>query len=343
MRLNQKGNTNTILIGILVILLVGTGVYFGIVKKFKPVAQLPAKKIMNIKQQSPDNKHFGTIEGSLGYPSEGIPDNLEVCAEHITKEEKYCTTNRIRDNKYKYGIGYKINVPVGIYYVFAIRKGNDERAYYSKFVKCGLKASCHSHTPIQVVVKSKKIIKNIDPMDWYNSRPILVYKLGYHIEKYKSSENKVEDKVIVFHKIPILKVIVFNDQNENGIMDNNEKYMGAISLTVQDPTNNFKWWTGGRLTYKGIADFYSFPIHQDIIISFPANNHKYYGHSGFTSSPTGYYNLYKVTNTNKYKFRIDKIPQKTKIVYFGLKKIGKWRWEKEKNGKYMNLKEYIEK
>ena len=359
--INQKENVNIILIGILVFLLIGSGVYFGIMKKSKPAPQSSVEKAVNTEQQSSPSptagqtiirtnlksQYFGTIEGSLGYPSEGIPDDLEVCAEHIVREEKYCTLTHIKNDKYKYGVGYKINVPAGAYYVFAIRKGGDERAYYSKFVTCGLKADCPSHEPIKVIVKAKRVVKNVDPQDWYNNNaPYLIYKSDYFVyeKKYNTIGAKnCRTKVLAFKNIPILKIIIFDDQNENGIMDNSERYMGAIGLIIRSIDNDNKCWPiSEKLTYRGVAKLNKLPLHQDMMISFPARNNKFYGHSGFTSSPTGYFNLYKITNTNQYKFRIDKIPHKTKIIYFGLKKIGKWRWEKEKSGNEY-LKEYIEK
>ena len=43
----------------------------------------------------------------------------------------------------------------------------DYRAYYSKFVKCGMSVDCQDHTPIVVRVKSGETVSGIDPMDWY--------------------------------------------------------------------------------------------------------------------------------------------------------------------------------
>jgi len=111
---------------------------------------------------------MGTIEGSLGYPGGSIPEDMMVCAENIITKKQYWTSTHIKDNKYTYGIGYKIEVPVGTYYVFAtLPNWKDYRAYYSEFVTCGLKVECPSHDPIPVVVKAGETITNIDPQDWY--------------------------------------------------------------------------------------------------------------------------------------------------------------------------------
>lgn len=111
---------------------------------------------------------FGTIEGSLSYPSDFIPPDMKVCAENIITKELHCIDEHIKDSKYTYGEGYKIEVPVGDYYVYAtISRWVDYKAYYSEFVTCGLEVGCPSHDPIKVSVKIGQAIENIDPQDWY--------------------------------------------------------------------------------------------------------------------------------------------------------------------------------
>jgi len=60
----------------------------------------------------------GTIEGSLGYPSEGIPE-MEICAEEKTSKKLTCTKEIISNKKYTYGKGYQLEVPAGTYRVLA--------------------------------------------------------------------------------------------------------------------------------------------------------------------------------------------------------------------------------
>lgn len=122
----------------------------------------------NFSFQNKEVKEYGIIEGSLSYPSEFIPSDMEVCAEDIKTEELYCTSERIEDVKYTYGYGYKLKVLVGNYYVFATRTDRDnENAYYSEFVTCGLHIDCPSHDQIIVTVGVDQIVTNIDPGDWY--------------------------------------------------------------------------------------------------------------------------------------------------------------------------------
>jgi hypothetical protein len=118
----------------------------------------------------------GTIEGSLGYPSEFIPKQMEVCAENIDGEGRLCTAKQISDKKFEAGVGYQIEVPAGTYYVYSYLTdpaalgssfGTDYRAYYDDFVTCGMNVKCSSHQPIKVPVGVGETVSGIDPVDWY--------------------------------------------------------------------------------------------------------------------------------------------------------------------------------
>ena len=112
----------------------------------------------------------GIIEGSLSYPSEQIPADMTVCAENTLTQEKFCTKEHIKSDKYTYGLGYKLDATPGKYFVYALTPNaqGEYRAYYSEFVTCGLKFECESHQPIEVFVELNKTTDKIDPQDWYN-------------------------------------------------------------------------------------------------------------------------------------------------------------------------------
>jgi len=118
----------------------------------------------------------GVIEGSLSYPSDFIPPDMTVCAENLATHQKSCTNKHLKGKQYTYKVGYKLTLPPGNYHVYAYlpdpaRYGagfaQDYRAYYSKFVKCGMNVNCNDHAPITVKVKSGDRLQDIDPMDWY--------------------------------------------------------------------------------------------------------------------------------------------------------------------------------
>ena len=110
----------------------------------------------------------GVIDGALGYPGEEIPGDMEVCAEDLNTKQQYCTRKHIKGRHYRYGLGYRIEVPAGRYYVFATTASlKGHRAYYSEFVTCGLRAGCPSHAPIVLTVVGGETVAGVDPHDWY--------------------------------------------------------------------------------------------------------------------------------------------------------------------------------
>ena len=115
----------------------------------------------------------GVITGSLGYPSEGIPENMEVCAVEFGAMGAHCSNEHLKDVSFTYGVGYRLTLPAGEYYVYAYlpnlpdATGQIYKAYYSEFVTCGMDVSCTSHEPIKVTVKQGEVTQNVDPQDWY--------------------------------------------------------------------------------------------------------------------------------------------------------------------------------
>ncbi len=117
-------------------------------------------------QSADSSKSCGFILGSYSYPGEYIPADLKICAVSVRDSTAaYCTTTINRKN-----FTYKLKLPIGEYYVYAETKDFADKAYYSEFVLCGMKASCPSHKKIIVKVTAEKKTKNINPTDWYQSQ-----------------------------------------------------------------------------------------------------------------------------------------------------------------------------
>ena len=163
-----------VIAGIILVAIVAGGAYFLGQNVPGPVKtkQVIQNTITPQPTPTPTNppQQTGTIEGSLSYPSEGIPENMQVCAEDSKTKQNYCTSQHLKDPKYTYGVGYKIEVPVGGYFVHATVPsfGNGYRAYYNEFVTCGLSVDCQSHENIEVSVSAGETLTGIDPHDWYN-------------------------------------------------------------------------------------------------------------------------------------------------------------------------------
>lgn len=109
----------------------------------------------------------GYIKGSLGYPSEYIPE-MKVYAQNLNTDITYSVATSTNQQQ------YQLEVPAGSYYVYAMLVDAGEtsfesyRAYYSEFVTCGMSVDCDSHDPITVTVASSETKTGIDPIDWYN-------------------------------------------------------------------------------------------------------------------------------------------------------------------------------
>jgi len=121
-----------------------------------------------------ETSQYGTIEGSLGYPSEEIPEDIRVCARNVKTQKEYCTKNHVRNEKYKYGVGYKVKVPAGNYYLIASRSQFESeeslfRGHYTEYVTCGLKEECDSHESVQVGVEGGEVVSNVDMLDWFRA------------------------------------------------------------------------------------------------------------------------------------------------------------------------------
>lgn len=107
----------------------------------------------------------GYIEGGLSYPSSGVPSDVGVCAELVENTGIKTCGKQIKDKKYKNGVGFKLEVDPGVYYVYALR--GEQKAYYNQFVLCGLSVTCKDRTKIPVAVKSGQVAEAM-PEDWYD-------------------------------------------------------------------------------------------------------------------------------------------------------------------------------
>ena len=107
----------------------------------------------------------GTVRGTLLFPSEK-KTALQVCA--IPREgAEYCTQTGAGQTDYRF------RVPEGLYVVYASDPEDESggKAYWSEAVKCGLKAECKDHSPIEIEVKAGGET-SADPQDWHASTTI---------------------------------------------------------------------------------------------------------------------------------------------------------------------------
>jgi hypothetical protein len=105
----------------------------------------------------------GSISGTVGYPSEGIP----ALTVYAFKQGELSTYYQVSTpaNKNIFTIS---DVPAGTYLVVAYPQNTSELAGgYTKAVPCGLLASCTDHSLIPVVVEAGKTASGVEVKDWY--------------------------------------------------------------------------------------------------------------------------------------------------------------------------------
>ncbi|RJO59978.1 hypothetical protein C4544_06435 [candidate division WS5 bacterium] len=133
----------------------------------KQVSELKSAQESKKEEKKSDK---GFIEGSITYPSEQIPADLVVYAENIDTGEVYETSDRITDDRFTIShTGYKIEVPEGSYYMYAKMASDPaKKAYYNKFITCGMSVDCADTTKIVVEVTAGETVENITVGDWWN-------------------------------------------------------------------------------------------------------------------------------------------------------------------------------
>ena len=111
---------------------------------------------------------MGVIRGSLTYPSEVVPDDLIVYAVDTTTGETFSTNEHLSGSQFTYGVGFRLEVPVGTYYLYGETAQMSGKAYYNEFITCGASVECSDMSKIAVTVTADKETDGIIVGDWYN-------------------------------------------------------------------------------------------------------------------------------------------------------------------------------
>jgi hypothetical protein len=168
----QKGSTQVVIIIILVTLLLGV---FGfilwqnvIANKQDTISNTETNNASNENANEEVTVETGTIVGSLTYPAEAIPTDMEVHAVNLDTGKEYTTNEHLEGNAYQYGIGYRIEVPAGRYNVYGtLAAWPGTKAYYNQVIVCGIKVECTDTTKIEVIVEANKDTADATVGDWW--------------------------------------------------------------------------------------------------------------------------------------------------------------------------------
>ncbi len=159
-------NFTLIIFGALLVLSInwGYGKYQTLMQKDdqtkKAVNDIPSSAANDV--TPPPESQKGKISGTLGYPSEGIPE-LAVYAFDVLDESKYFKVDTAVNQK-EFTIS---DVDPGNYYVVAYAKDFETSGSYTTAVVCGLSVECTDHGMIDVEVKPGKTTVGAQVADWY--------------------------------------------------------------------------------------------------------------------------------------------------------------------------------
>lgn len=115
------------------------------------------------KDEKSQKNQVGSIAGTTGYPSEGIPP-LEIFAMKKSDYSVYFKTKTYA-NQQSFTID---DITPGIYVVVAYPLGADGlTGGYTKAVACGLSVECTDHSLVEVEVVAGQTKSGIEVKDWY--------------------------------------------------------------------------------------------------------------------------------------------------------------------------------
>lgn len=117
--------------------------------------------------QEPDipELDFGSITGSVCFPSESIPE-MTLYFQEVNRADLIYQNHP--QNQSSYNIS---GISPGTYIAFAYPLNSGDRAIggsYSQAVDCGLGAECTDHSPVVFDVKPGEEVNGVDICDWYS-------------------------------------------------------------------------------------------------------------------------------------------------------------------------------
>ncbi len=115
-----------------------------------------------------ESESLGTIGGHIVYPSDHIPD-MTIVAEDVDTSEEYTTDIIIQDSKYATGFGFMIQVPPGNYHVYAIKPGDDFKAYYDEYMQSNYELN--SHEKVLLTISAGQHVDDVVVGNWWKVPP----------------------------------------------------------------------------------------------------------------------------------------------------------------------------
>ena len=159
----------------------------------------------------PQGVEFGSIAGSLTFPSETLPV-LRVVATKTDYSQTYYVDTLANQNTYQID-----NLPAGSYTVVAYTfladgKPSNTGGAYTQAVACGLSTNCTDHTLIPVTVTAGQIARGIDPGDWWTPQGALPQNLGADPFPYGTINGTLTFPAA---SLPAMRIAFYNQTDKN--------------------------------------------------------------------------------------------------------------------------------
>ena len=144
---------------------------------------------------------FGTVEGTICFPSEVIPAMTAYFQETAGDE---IVELSVEENQ----ATYSIKVPAGNYQAYAWLPDFAFGGSYSNMVPCGLQVGCNDHSLIIFAVAAGETTSGVDICDWYGGPGSVPYPPGL-----TTSPGAISGLLSYpSEAIPPLRVVAFNTQ-----------------------------------------------------------------------------------------------------------------------------------
>lgn len=156
----------------------------------------------------------GTVEGSVCFPSEGIPPmNLFF----LLAGTGQVTVFPVAQNQ----TSYSVELPAGTYSAFAWLPDYSFGGSYSQAVPCGLSAECADHSLIEFSVTGGSITSGVNVCDWYGGEGAVPKPEGVSVPVSPAEVSTGSIAGVLSYPsefIPAMQVVAFNQDSGNWYM-----------------------------------------------------------------------------------------------------------------------------
>lgn len=168
----------------------------------------------------------GTVEGSICFPSEGIPPmNLFF----LLAGTGQVTVFPVNQNQ----TSYRVELPAGTYSAFAWLPDYSFGGSYSQAVPCGLSAECTDHSLIEFSVNGGSTTSGVNVCDWYGGEGAIPQPEGVSVPVAPAEVSTGSIAGALSYPsefIPAMQVVAFNQKSGNWYMVTTSEGSGIYQI-----------------------------------------------------------------------------------------------------------------